>query len=111
MTEDKPIVHVADENMQEVNSHDKSVPSITLQDSSTQTEILTTVSVGTKPKTPPGVVTTGSQAVVKCSEQDAQAKTRQLFKELVDKPRVKRREASRATGPLLLTRADPKAAR
>ena len=73
MTEDKPIVHVADENMQEVNSHDKSVPSITLQDSSTQTEILTTVSVGTKPKTPPGVVTTGAQAVVKCSEQDAQA--------------------------------------
>ena len=79
MTEDKPIVKLF---MWRMKTCKKSTATTkvfpvshfkTLQDSSTQTEILTTVSVGTKPKTPPGVVTTGAQAVVKCSEQDAQA--------------------------------------
>lgn len=39
--------------MKEVNDEDKSVPTITLQDSHTQTPYVETVSVGTKPKTPP----------------------------------------------------------
>ena len=59
-TEERPIVHVGDADMQEVNSLDQSVPAITLQDSSTQTEA-TQVSTGTKPKTPPGVSDTGTK--------------------------------------------------
>ena len=38
--------------MKEINDEDKSVPTITLQDSYTQTPYVETVSVGTK-KTPP----------------------------------------------------------
>ena len=68
-----PIIHVSDEAIQEVNSHDKSVPTITLCDSSTQTDILETISVGTKPKTPPGLINFGTQAVVINSDKDIQA--------------------------------------
>ena len=52
-TEEKPIVHVEDQNMQEVDDKGIDVPTITLQDSCTQTDIKEFVHMGTKPMTPP----------------------------------------------------------
>ena len=60
--------------MKEINDEDKSVPTITLQDSYTQTPYVETVSVGTKKTPPPPPKHIGAQAVVEQVENEAQAK-------------------------------------
>ena len=49
------------------------MPTITLQDSQTQTDFVETVSVGTKPKTPPEPKSIAAQAVAEQAEKFTQA--------------------------------------